>query len=145
MQAAVKSEKTIEQLNKIADLVVDALFSVHRTMGPGFNESIYESCLIEEFNLRGINYQSQLQIPVTYKGKQLDKFFRLDLLAEDQIIIELKSVSELLPVHKAQLLIYLKLTGKRIGYVANFNVELMKDGIKRVRLDDASEFHNKHS
>lgn len=140
MKEAVSAKKTIEELNKIADRVVDAIFSVHRTMGPGFNESIYESCLIEEFNLRGIKYQSQMQIPVTYKGKKLDKFFKLDILAEDEIIIELKSVSELLPVHKAQLLSYLKLTGKRIGYVANFNVALMKEGIRRVRLDDASGF-----
>lgn len=142
MKEAVKEKKTIEELNKIADRVVDAIFSVHRTMGPGFNESIYESCLIEEFNLRGIDYQSQVQIPVTYKGKKLDKFFKLDILAEDEIIVELKSVSELLPVHKAQLLSYLKLTGKRIGYVANFNVTLMKEGIRRVRLDDASGFNS---
>jgi GxxExxY protein len=142
MKEAVKTKKTIEELNIIADRVVDAIFSVHRTMGPGFNESIYESCLKEEFNLRGINYQSQMEIPVTYKGKKLDKFFKLDILAEDEIIVELKSVSELLPVHKAQLLSYLKLTGKRIGYVANFNVALMKEGIRRVRLDDASGFNS---
>ena len=138
MQDAVKTKKTIEELNEIADRVVDAIFSVHRTIGPGFNESIYEACLIEEFMLRGIGFQSQLQIPVKYKGKQLDKFFKLDLIAEDEIIVELKTVSEILPVHKAQLLSYLKLAGKRLGYVANFNVALMKDGIRRVRLDDAT-------
>ncbi len=141
MQDSTKAPKTIEQLNEIADRVVDAIFSVHRTMGPGFDEAVYEQCMIEEFNERNIKWKSQVRIPVTYKGKLLDKYFKLDLIAEDEIIIELKVKSDILPIHCAQLLSYMKLTKKRLGYVANFNVPLMKDGIKRMRLDDGNEFN----
>jgi GxxExxY protein len=131
----IKTQKGFEEINAIADKVVDSIFSVHRHIGPGFNESVYEACLIEEFQLRNISYASQVIFPVVYKGKTLDKYFKVDLIAEDEIIVELKSVSEILPIHRMQLLNYLKLSGKRLGYVANFNVPLMKDGIKRMRLD----------
>ena len=126
MKDELLPKKTIDELNAITDRVVDAIFSVHRAMGPGFSESIYESCLIEEFEIRGIECKSQVQLPVIYKGKVLHKYFKLDLLVENEIIVELKVVSEILPIHKAQLLSYMKLSDKRIGYVANFNVALMK-------------------
>ncbi len=138
-----KTPKSIEELNKIADKAVDAMFSVHRRTGPGFHESIYQACLEEELTHRGIKFQPQLRIPVTYRGKVLKKHFRLDILVEDEIIIELKSVADILPVHEAQLLSYMKLAGKRLGYVANFHVPLMKEGITRKRLDDATEWEKK--
>lgn len=140
MKDEVKSKKSIQELNTIADKVVAAIFSVHINMGPGYQESVYEHCLIEEFKERGIKCSSQVDIPVVYKGKTLDKTFRLDLLVEDEIILELKAASEILPVHKAQLLSYMKLTGKRLGYVVNFKVALMKEGLKRMRLDSGTDF-----
>ncbi len=141
MNENVKPQKTIEELNLITDRVVDALFAVHRTLGPGFKEEIYEASLLKEFELVGMKCESQVAYPVFYKGHDLGKICRIDLLVEDEIILELKSVDALLPIHQAQLLSYLKLTGKRIGYLANFKVSLMKDGIKRMRLDSGSKFH----
>jgi GxxExxY protein len=130
----VQLQKNSADLNAIADQVVDAIFSVHRTMGPGYNESIYESCLIKELQMRNIDFKSQVQVPVIYKGHELEKYFVLDLIVCDEIIVELKAVNEIHPIHQAQLLSYMKLTNKKIGYLANFNVALMKDGIKRMRL-----------
>lgn len=134
--------RSMEEINAIADKVVDCLFEVHRTVGPGFKESAYEACLIEEFERRGINYKSQVKLPVIYKGKELAKYFRLDLLVEDEIILELKTASEIIPLYKAQLLSYMKMAHKRLGYVANFNTPLMKYGIKRLRLDSGSNYIN---
>lgn len=134
--------KSIEEINDIADKVVDCIFAVHRAVGPGFRESAYEACLKEEFDRRGIKYEAQVQLPLIYKGKTLEKFYKLDLIVEDEIIIELKCASEILPIFKAQLLSYLKMSGRRIGYVANFNTELMKNGIKRMRLDSNTGFVN---
>lgn len=140
MNEQVKPKKTIEELNEIADKVVDAIFSVHRNLGPGFQEALYEACLKEEFELRKIKYASQVDLPVVYKGKKLDKKFRLDMIVEDEIIIELKAASEILPIFTAQLMSYMKLSGKRIGYVANFGQPLMKYGLKRMRLDSGTEY-----
>ena len=116
----------------LTDKVVDAIFAVHRAMGPGLPESIYEECLTREFDLNGIAYEQQVKVNVQYKGQTLTKYFRLDLLVENKVIVEIKSVSELLPLHEAQLLAYLKVADKRIGYVVNFNVHLVKDGIRRI-------------
>lgn len=115
-----KKEKTIEELNKITDRIVDAFFAVHRTLGPGFNEAIYEASLVEELRLQNLAVESQVEIPVFYKGIDLNKKYRLDLLVEDEIIVELKTVEHIMPIHTAQLLSYMKLAGKRLGYIANF-------------------------
>lgn len=141
MNEEVKPVKSIEELNLITDQVVDALFTVHRTLGPGFNEGIYEASLLKEFELLGLKCESQVEVPVFYKGHDLNKKYKLDLLVEDEIIVELKAVDYMLPIHHAQLLSYLKLTNKRIGYLANFNVTLMKEGIKRMRLDSGTKFY----
>ena len=117
----------------LTDKIVDAFFAVHRTMGPGLTESIYEECLTREFDDKGISYKQQVKVVVEYKGRPLVKFFRLDLLVEDEVVIEVKAVSDLLSLHEAQLLAYLRATDKRIGYVVNFNVHLIKDGIRRMR------------
>lgn len=140
MNDNTKPQKTLVELNTITDKLVDAIFSVHRTMGPGFKESVYHACLIEELELRKIPYVSELKLPVIYKGKELDKFFKIDLLIEDEIIVELKAVSELHELDHAQILSYMKLSNKRIGYLVNFNVVLMKFGINRKRLDSGSQF-----
>jgi GxxExxY protein len=116
---------------KIGAQIVDAALDVHRELGPGLLESVYEICLLEELRDRGLLVDNQVRIPVFYKGKELSKDFIVDILVEDLIIIELKAVEELLPVHEVQLVTYLKLADKHLGYLINFNVPLIKNGIKR--------------
>jgi GxxExxY protein len=101
-------------------------------MGPGLLESIYELCLLEEFRQRNINVKSQVSIPLIYKGKEISKDFRIDILVENEIVMEIKSVDTILPVHTAQIISYLKLADKRLGFLVNFNVDLLKHGFKRV-------------
>jgi GxxExxY protein len=120
-----------EQLENIAKKVVNASFQVHKIMGPGLLESIYELCLIKELNIQGLNVANQVVIPLKYKEYELSKEFRIDILVENEIIIEIKAVEILLPVHEAQLILYLKLANRRIGFLINFNVPLIKDGIHR--------------
>ena len=118
----------------IATQIMDAAFIVHRELGPGLLESIYEACLCEELRKSGIPFQAQVDLPIQYKGKPLDAGLRLDLIVAGFVIVEIKSVAGLLPVHKAQLMTYLKLTGTRLGLLINFNEALLKDGIRRVVL-----------
>jgi GxxExxY protein len=115
----------------LSEQVIGAAIEVHRTLGPGLLESAYEECLCHELHLRGLAFKRQVELPVHYKGVNLDCGYKLDSLVEDQIILELKCVEHLLPVHEAQLLTYLKLTGKRVGFI-NFNVAtLARGGIVR--------------
>ncbi len=118
----------------VASRVLNAAFVVHRELGPGLLESIYEACLCEELRQQGIEFQTQVVLPVQYKGNTLDAGLRLDLLVAGVVIVEIKSVAGLLPVHTAQLMTYLKLTGTRLGFLINFNEALLKDGIRRVVL-----------
>ena len=111
--------------------IIGAAIEVHRGLGPGLLESAYEACLIYELRLRGINVKAQQPLPVFYKDVMLDCGYRLDLLVEDQVIVELKSVKELLSIHEAQLLSYLKISNCRRGLLINFNVNMLKEGIKR--------------
>jgi GxxExxY protein len=104
---------------------------VHKQLGPGLLESTYEECLCHELHLRGIEFQRQLDLPVIYKGLKLDCGYRIDLLVNDTVVVELKAVEQLLPVHEAQLLTYLHLARKPVGLIINFNVPLLKDGIRR--------------
>ena len=120
-----------KDVDEIGKQIVDCAYQVHVNMGPGLTENIYESCFIWELQERGINFECQKIIPITYKNHALDLSYRLDLLIEDRIVVELKAVEKLLPVHEAQLINYLKLTNTRLGYLINFNVPLIKDGIKR--------------
>ncbi len=120
-----------EKLETIGKQIIDAAFQVHKTLGPGLLESAYEACLVMELILRGLKVEQQKNLPVFYKGNKLDVGYRLDLLVENEIIIELKAVEKLLPIHEAQLISYLKLSDKRLGYLINFNVTLIKDGISR--------------
>ncbi len=117
---------------ELARQVVDAAFRVHYALGPGLLESAYEMCLCREFQMRQINFRRQVPVPVVYEGLRLESGYQLDLLVGGEVIVELKAVEELLPVHKAQLLTYLKLTQKQLGLLINFNVPKIKDGIHRV-------------
>jgi len=118
-------------LEDLTGAVCAAAIEVHKHLGPGLLESAYEECLCYEFSHRGVSFQRQQPLPVKYKKALLNCSFKIDLVVEDQVILELKSVESILPVHEAQLLTYMKLSNKRVGLLLNFNVKLMKDGILR--------------
>jgi len=120
-----------EKLNAIARQIVDASVSVHKEMGPGLLESVYEYCLLKELENRSVKAINQVSVPLFYKGELLTKDFRIDILVENEIILELKTVEIILPVHEAQIISYLKLADKKLGFLLNFNVEIMKNGIRR--------------
>jgi GxxExxY protein len=122
------SQERYEELGKI---ILNCAFEVHKELGPGLLESIYEECFCEELRNKGIAVKNQVYLPVHYKGKKLDKNFRIDILVEDAIIIELKSAIDLYPVDEAQLVSYMKLANIKLGYLINFNEVLLKNGIKR--------------
>jgi GxxExxY protein len=111
--------------------VIGAALEVHRQLGPGLLESAYEECLCHELHVRGQAFRRQVDLPVSYKGIKLDCGYRVDLIVNDAVVVELKSVEQLLPVHEAQLLTYLRLTGKQVGLLINFNVPLLSQGIIR--------------
>ncbi|MBP2295359.1 GxxExxY protein [Azospirillum rugosum] len=121
-------------LNGLSREVVDAAYTVHSRLGPGLLESVYETCLAYELSKRGIGVKRQLVVPVYYDDIRIDEGFRIDLLIEDSIVIEIKSVERSLPVYEAQLLTYLKMTGHRLGFLMNFNVSRFKDGVRRMVL-----------
>ena len=117
---------------RIAKQIIDAAFVVNHELGPGLLESIYEACLCEELRRAGVGLERQKDLPVRYKGQPLETGLRLDLIVEGVVIVEIKAVVALLPIHKAQLMTYLKLTDTRLGLLINFNEALLKDGIRRV-------------
>jgi GxxExxY protein len=120
------------EINEVSGAVVDAAMKVHSALGPGLLESAYEICLIRELRKRGLRVESQVPIAVRYDGETLDIGYRADLLVEGLVLVELKSIENLMPIHKAQLLSYLRLRGNEVGLLINFNVEHLKNGIKRV-------------
>ncbi len=120
------------QINDITGEIVDAALKVHRVLGPGLLESTYEACLMYELSKRGLAVRQQVPLPVVYEEVTLEVGYRIDLLVSDAVVVEIKSVDTIAPVHKAQLLSYLKLSGKKVGLLINFNVELIKDGITRL-------------
>ncbi len=119
-------------LNQLSSQIIGAAIEVHRSIGPGLLESAYEECLCHELKLRGFDFERQKPLPVKYKNVQLDCGYRLDVLVEKQIIVELKSCEHIEPIHKAQLLTYLRLADLNLGLLLNFNVPVMKDGIVRI-------------
>jgi GxxExxY protein len=123
-----------EEEERIAKAIVDASYTVHSKLGPGLLENIYEVCFCHELNKRGLAHRRQVVVPIIYDGIRFDEGLRLDVLVEDMIICELKAVEKMNPVYQAQLLTQLKLTEKRLGFLINFNVPLIKHGIKRVVL-----------
>ena len=120
------------ETENLARQIVDSAVKVHATLGPGLLESVYEKCLAIELTRRNITFKQQVAVPIVYEGTQVDPGLRLDLVAGGQVVVEMKAVEKLLPVHEAQLLTYLKLTGLPLGLLLNFNVPLMKDGIRRL-------------
>ena len=113
---------------ELTECVIGAAIEVHRALGPGLLESAYEECLCHEMHIRGIAFERQVPLPVEYKGVKLDCGYRLDLIVEDVLVIEIKCLEHVLPVHEAQLLTYLKMTGKRVGLILNFNVAALTRG-----------------
>lgn len=120
------------ELNSIGGIILDAAITVHRELGPGLLESAYELALARELELRGLAVKTQIAVELVYKDVELGKAYVMDLLIEDEIIIEIKSVEVMNPVYMAQVITYLKLSGKQLGYLINFYVPLLKDGFKRI-------------
>lgn len=118
--------------NELAKIIVDLCIKIHRTLGPGLLESVYEAALVYELKKLGITASRQVDVPLVYDEIDIDVGFRADVIVDDKVIVEIKSIENVIPVHKKQLLTYLKLSGRKLGLLANFNVELMKDGITRI-------------
>jgi GxxExxY protein len=121
-----------KKLDRISEQIIGAAIDVHRALGPGLLESAYEACLAFELVSRGLKIEQQSALPVTYRDVKLDCGYRLDLIVEKSVAIELKAVDQLLPIHKAQLLSYLKLSGLKVGLLINFHTKLLKDGVVRL-------------
>ena len=119
-------------INQLSSKIIGAAIEVHKALGPGLLESAYEKCLCHELRLRGLSFDSQKPLPLVFKGEKLDCGYRLDIVVENAIILELKSCEKIEPIHKAQLLTYLKLSGLQLGLLLNFNVPVMRDGIARM-------------
>lgn len=122
---------TREELNKLSKIILDASITVHKEMGPGLLEAVYQQCLVKELILRNIKVNTMVPVPLQYKGHLLNKDYVIDILVEDKIILELKAIEIILPVHEAQIISYLKLSNKPLGFLINFNVPLLKNGFKR--------------
>jgi GxxExxY protein len=122
----------IMEINQLSSKIIGAAIEVHKAIGPGLLESAYEKCLCQELKLRGFSFENQKPLPLFYKGEKLDCGYRMDVVVEKTIIVEMKSCEKIEPIHKAQLLTYLKLSGLRLGLILNFNVPVMRDGIARI-------------
>ena len=121
------------ELNQLSSKIIQAAMAVHKELGPGLLESVYQSCIVIELENMGVRFNAQVSLPISYRGKKVEgQGFRLDLLVEDTVIVELKSVEKVEPVHKKQLLTYLRLADKPLGLLINFNQSLLKDGITRI-------------
>ena len=123
-----------EETDRLGRAAIDAAFAVHTALGPGLLESVYEACLFEELTARGMAVERQVGIPLSYRNARLDVGFRLDLLVERAVIIEIKAIDALASIHTAQVLTYLRFSGLRLGYLVNFNVNRLKDGLRRLVL-----------
>jgi GxxExxY protein len=118
--------------NQVTESIIGCAIEMHRALGPGLLESIYEECLAVELDLRGVSFEQQICVPIQYKGQRVASDLRIDLLVEQRIVVELKAVEKILPVHDAQLLTYLRLTGNAVGLLINFNVPILRDGLRRL-------------
>jgi len=119
-------------INQISGSIVDAAFKVHNTLGPGLLESAYEACLAHELKKLGLRVASQVSLPVVYDGVAIEAGYRIDMIVQDSVVVELKAIEKILPIHQAQLLTYLKLSGIKVGLLINFNEVLLKQGINRL-------------
>ncbi len=120
------------EIEQVAKTIVDSAVKIHRALGPGLLESAYQQCLAYELQKRGLRVNCEVTLPIKYDGYDIDAGYRIDMLVENSVIVENKSVDELAAIHQAQLLTYLKLSDRRLGFLLNWNVKLMKDGIKRI-------------
>lgn len=127
-----ESAEVKREINEITELIIGCAIQVHRELGPGLLESAYEACLAYELGERGLSVERQKALPIVYRDVRLECGYRLDLLVEEAVVVEVKCVETLAPIHQAQLLSYLKLSGCRVGLLINFNVTLLKDGIRRL-------------
>ena len=127
-----KDTKNPKRSDELSNLIIGAAIEVHRILGPGLLESAYEQCLCHELTLKDISFERQKPLPVTYKGISLDCGYKLDILVEKLVIVELKTVEHIVPIHEAQLLTYLKLSDLWLGLLVNFNVPVLRDGIRRI-------------
>ena len=144
MQSNTRAEsaegtETVRDLNEVTRGVIAAAMEVHRHLGPGLLESAYQECVCYELSRMGLSFTREVHLPLSYKGLQLDCSYRVDLLVEDAVLVELKSIEQVLPIHSAQLLTYLRASHKQVGLLINFNVLVLKDGIKRI-VNDYAEF-----
>jgi len=121
-----------EKLNKVTEAIISVAVDVHRALGPGLLESAYEACMVYDLAKAGLKVEQQKPLPIVYRGIKLECAYRLDLMIDNEVIVEIKSVEKLLPIHQAQLLSYLKLSERKVGLLINFNVKMLKNGIKRV-------------
>lgn len=128
----MKNHQNKTRSDELSNQIIGAAIEVHKALGPGLLESAYEECLCYELKLKELKFEKQKSLPVTYKGVHLDCGYRIDILIEDLVIVELKTVTVFEPIHKAQLLTYLKLTGLWLGLLINFNVPILKEGIRRI-------------
>jgi len=128
----MRDQSYIEWANSISQKIIEAGMEVHKNLGPGLLESIYENCLAFELGLREIRYERQVPVPVFYKNMLVGRSLRLDLIVENAVIVELKTVDRIIPIHEAQLISYLRLSGLSVGLILNFNSTLFRDGIKRM-------------
>jgi GxxExxY protein len=124
--------ETQKRANTLSNQIIAAAIEVHRALGPGLLESAYESCMCQELGLKNISFKRQVPLSIEYKGLKLECAYRIDLLVENLVVVELKAVDSLLPIHEAQLLTYLKLTNIWLGMLINFDIPLVKDGVKRI-------------
>jgi GxxExxY protein len=124
----------IQGVNQTTEAIIGAAIEVHKHLGPGLLESAYEECLCHELNLRNIQFQRQIPLPVVYKGKKLDCGYRIDLLVKNEVVVELKAIDSILPIHEAQALTYMRLGSWKVGLIINFNVPIVVKGIKRLVL-----------
>jgi GxxExxY protein len=131
---SLKDGMAHSEVNKTTEAVIGAAIEVHRHLGPGLLESAYEECLCQELKLRNIPFRRQVPLPINYKGVQLDCSYRIDLLINDEVVVELKAIDGLLPIHEAQVLTYMRLGGWKVGLLLNFCLPTLKQGLKRLVL-----------
>ena len=129
-----EEQRDVGEVFALSRKVIGCVIEVHRALGPGLLESAYEHALARELNLQGLPFERQIEVPVVYKGEQLPQCYRLDMVVDSRLLLELKAVETLLPLHKAQTLTYLRMSGLRTALLVNFNVEVAKQGIRRISL-----------
>jgi GxxExxY protein len=130
---SLREDKLKMDLNELSSMIIKAAINVHKELGPGLLESVYQKCLLIELKLMGLAAEGEVRLPVNYRGQRVeDEGFRIDVLVENRVVVELKSVEKVKPVYPKQLLTYLKLANKKLGLLINFNVVLLRDGIKRI-------------